>query len=103
MLNYADIQIAYNKLYTEIRRYIWSFEAVCALADLEIACYKTCPDLDEVKNAFYTFKLYAQQLFSEDEELESVFDNFEDIMNSDDTTYAKLNKVEEVVTNENNI
>ena len=98
MLNCADIQVGYNRLYKQVRRYIWSFQAVEALADLEIACYETCLDLDRVRQAFTRFRQYALETMYEDEELSKEFERFENLINSDDVPYANLYQIEEVIT-----
>jgi len=103
MINCADIQTGYNKLYEEVRRYIWSFQAVEALADLELACYETCLDLTQVRAAFNRFRSYALDAMYDDEELSAAFDQFEKLINSDDTSYANLYQTKEVFNHENNI
>lgn len=98
MINCAEIRNEYNRLYTEVRRYIWSFHAVEALADLEIACYETCLNMENVRKAFYRFRQYAMEAMYADIDLSKAFNRFEKLMNSDDTSFAKLTKVEEVLT-----
>jgi len=44
----ADIQNAYQKLYVFLMEYLWDYKVVEALANLEISCYKTFPDKDEM-------------------------------------------------------
>lgn len=97
MISYADIQHAYNKLYAEIRRYMWEFQAVEALADLEIACYKTCQDLPEIRTALSKLELYTHEVQNEDEDLDKAFQKFHEILDDADETYVKLSKVNEVV------
>lgn len=98
MISYADIQVQYNNLYREVRRYMWSFPAVQDLADLEIACYQTCPNLSAIRSAFIKFRQYASELMREDEDLKAQFDAFQDLIDSDNTTYAKLMQVKEVLS-----
>lgn len=43
-----DIQNAYQKLYVFLMGYLWDYKVVEALANLEISCYKTFPDKDEM-------------------------------------------------------
>lgn len=43
-----DIQNAYQKLYVFLMEYLWDYKVVEALANLEISCYKTFPDKDEM-------------------------------------------------------
>lgn len=96
MISCSEIHNLYNDLYKEIRKYFWTMPAVEALADLEVACYKACPDLVEVKNCVNNLKLYARDVILDDEDLKDAFDAFDEI-NVDDTVYVKLDKVNEVV------
>jgi hypothetical protein len=97
MINCTKIQYQYNRLYREIRNYIWDFDAVEALADLEIEVYKTCQDLDSIRNAFSNLRLYTREVEYYDEDLAKALDKFEELINSDDTPYAKLWMVKETV------
>lgn len=97
MISFADIQLCYNDLYKEARRYIWDFPAVEALADLEIASYETCPNIQDIRNKLAKFQQFALNIIRDDEEFKKAYDAFEEFINSDDTSYAKLNQVKEVV------
>ncbi len=96
MVSFADIQNAYNKLYVELRKYVWDFPTVAALADLEIAVYKTCQDLADVKIKFYRLKSCVVDVSFIDEDLANALDAFEELANETDV-YVKLNQVEEVI------
>lgn len=97
MINNADVRLAYNNLYKEIRKYMWEFPAVEALADFEIACYKTCLDLYEVRDTFNQLFLYIRDIASEDEDMQESIDKLQDLINSSDTYYSDLYKVGEVL------
>lgn len=101
MISYADIQHCYNNLYVEARKYLWDFEAVNALADLEIACYKTCQDIEEVTHALDKFLSYAYDVQIEDEDFAKAVTAFHTLLDDADSTYVKLYKVNEVIDNEN--
>lgn len=96
MVSSAELQNAYNNLYIEVRKYFWSYQAVCALADLEIATYKACPDLDEIRHALNTFKIFTREVLPEDEDLEVAFDDFDELLD-EDSTYTILDRVNEVI------
>ena len=96
MVSFADIQNAYNKMYAEIRKYVWDFPTVAALADLEIAVYKTCQDLADVKTKFYRLRSCIADVIQIDEDLSKVVDTFENLVHEQDT-FVKLNQVEEVI------
>lgn len=97
MINSAKIQRYYNRIYKEVRKYIWDFAAVEALADFEVAVYKTCPDLIEIQNKLDKFRLYTIEVEREDEDLVKAFNKFEELIKSDDTPFAKLYQITEVV------
>lgn len=98
MITATALQTAYNKLYAEFRNYIWDFDIVELLADLEIEVYQTFPDMNNVKSKFQ--KLKRQVSFTDafqDESLKDVFDHFEEIIDSTDGIYADLKSFKEVV------
>ena len=66
MITTNDLQRLYVDMYKQIREYLWPFRIVEALADLEIACYKAFPDIDEVKKCFR--RLSSEIKFQADKE-----------------------------------
>lgn len=96
MVSSANIQTAYNQMYAEVRKYVWDFPAVACLADLEIAIYKTCQNLADVRNKFYRFRSFLTELLHTDEDLAKRVDALESLIHGD-SVYVKLNQVEEVV------
>lgn len=96
MISYSDVQNAYNKLYVSLRKYIWDFSVVEALADLEIAAYKTFPDVADVRSKFYRLRGMISFLFIEDEDMKKRFDSLGDIL-EEDITFSKINQVNEVI------
>ena len=98
MISSAILQRAYDDLYIEVRKYFWSYDAVVALAELEIATYKACPDIEEIKRALNSFKYYAHDVLLDDEDLAKTFDDFEDLLDSSDTAFKNLERVNEVIS-----
>ena len=97
MISSSKIQHEYNRLYKELRKYIWDFRAVEAIADLEISVYKLCPDLNEIQSNFDNLRYFTNELEFDDEDLSKRLNKFEDLIQSDDTPFAKLWNVKEVV------
>ena len=99
MITATNIQSAYNDLYKEVRRYIWDFDTVSALADLEVETYQTFPDIEQLIKKFDTFKRYVNDtdVLREDEDVKEAFDAFEEIINDDNIElYANLKDFQEV-------
>ena len=100
-VSYAEIQNAYNKMYVEIRKYIWDFATVAALADLEIAIYQTCQDIPDVKAKLYRLKSLLNGVLYCDEELKRRLEYLEELIN-EDHIFVKLNQVNEVIQDNEN-
>ena len=97
MVNVASIQNAYNKMYADLQNYIWGFEVVTALAELEDAAYTRCPDMFRLRKSYDKFYALVKDVAKDDEALKEHMDAFKAVIDSDDTPYAKLNKVNEVI------
>ena len=98
MISSSILQNAYVDMYRQIRNYTWGFRTVENLAELEIAVYTSFPDISEVRTRFNALYLELQDRFEDDEELKSAVNAFKDLIDKDDTFYAKLNSVREVIT-----
>ena len=96
MISSSAIQNAYNGLYKELRKYIWDFSVVAALADLEIATYKRFQNLSDVRTKFYRLRSQITDVLHTDEDLKDAIDAFENIL-EDQEVFVKINQVEEVL------
>lgn len=97
MIGSSILQTTYNKLYVELRKYIWSFEAVNAIADLEIACYQSFADLSAVRRNVDIVAQYARDVMKDDEDLKKAFDAFDDLLKDEEEMYVKLTAVKEEI------
>jgi hypothetical protein len=61
----VDIQNAYQKLYVYLMDYLWDYKVVEALANLEITCYKTFPDKDEMLKYLNELRKGIQATYNE--------------------------------------
>ena len=101
MLNSSDIKLAYNELYKVMRNYIWDYNTVVDLANLEVESYTTFPDVDNLKRLYNILFQDILSMYHEDEELRDAFDEYSETLdNSIDGVYTKLSKVNEVIPNE---
>lgn len=97
MINVSDIQRAYNYLYECIRNYIWGIATVEKLADLEIAVYKTCPDIRDIQWKLSKLRSDTREMEMEDEDLQGAYDAMEELLSSSDIPFARLYQVQEVI------
>lgn len=99
MITATKLQSAYNALYTQVRRYIWDFETVSALADLEVETYQAFPDMEQLSKKLAAFKRFvsATDVLREDKDMKKAFDEFEELVDGEDTIlYANLKSFQEV-------
>lgn len=97
MISQHEIQSLYMDLYRCIRKYLWPFNIVVHIADLEIECYKAFPDIELLRDRLKVLSSDVASVSREDEELNDAFEAFSDALNDVTTVYNKLNKFEEVV------
>ena len=97
-----DISYAYIRLYRQLRNYIWPYETVEHIAELEVAIHNRFPDLQDVRKYFNLLCRDIDKSEIDDEDLEKAVQQFESCIESEDSVlYAILPKTEEVYSNEN--
>lgn len=96
MLSLVDLKKYYIKLYEEIRNYIWNFNTVQHLAELEISVFRRFPLLSEVRNNFNQLYSCIRRICEEDEDLALAAQNFRNIVNSTDELYSMIQQPKEV-------
>ena len=101
MVSYADIRNAYIDLYKEMRRYIWDFRIVEQLVEVEIDSFQTCVDVDKLREDLRLLRQHIQEVIADDEDLKHAIDAFQNIVDNETETFAKLYQVSEVLPNEN--
>lgn len=85
-------------MYEKLRNYVWDFDTVEKLANLEVAVYNSFPDISQIQLLFNSLYLDVRQVFDEDEELQEVVDAFKEFIESiEGDFYLKLDKVQEAI------
>ena len=100
MVSGNELQNAYIDLYSELRRYIWSYQDVRTLANLEIETFKRFPDVSQVRKYLNLMEMSARFVTNDDEDVMLAFQDFKDVLDSIDSPdhlYAKLIEVEEAL------
>ena len=100
MISTFRLQQAYINLYKQFRNYIWDYNKVEMLANLEMAIFKACPDITECKMLFNTLKINIQDIVSEDEDFKEVIDDFSELLDSDTEIYCPITVIKERVQDE---
>ena len=98
MISSTLIRGKYIDLYTELRRYIWPYDKVELIADLELAANIAIPDIAEVKVALGKLRNACAEERAKDAELQSAFDKFDNLISEESEPYLQLNQVNEVIS-----
>ena len=96
MVSAKKLQNQYIKLYEQFRKYLWPFETVRYIAELEETVYKRFPDINYIRNVLRFLESDMRGELKDDEEFKTEFDKMVDIANSSTEVFAKLKKYSEV-------
>lgn len=105
MIAAAMIQQAYIDLYRQIRNYIWDYDTVVKLAELEVAAYMAFPDIDKVRYALDQLKveLNSSDVYAEDEDLQKAVDDFSETLDGADQVFYGLEVPQEIQHKEKSV
>lgn len=92
------LQYAYNKLYIQLRKYLWDMDVVQQIAYLEVETYKAVPNLLACRQRFETLHTSIKDTAKEDEDLQSAVKLFRDTLDSASDICCKLESVREEVS-----
>lgn len=91
MISAKQLQSSYNKLYACLRNYIWPYDIVNTIAELEISVYDTFPNTSEILIHFTRLNNFCKMYLNDDEELIKALSSFDDTLKQADSgIYAKL-------------
>ena len=100
----SDIQIAYEHLYKFLMNFLWEFQVVQAIANLEIAIFKRFPEKEEMQRCLHDLNIeishtYNELAEDEDAEFKEAVEDLENCIESfdEETAGCELYAVEEVV------
>ena len=90
MLNSMDLRLAYNEFYASMRNYIWDFQVVCNLADIETAVYMAFPDMGDIYVKLRQIYPMISETMKDDKELEDSYNDFLELSSTTDELYNKI-------------
>ena len=100
----SDIQVKYEQLYQFLMDFLWEFQVVQALANLEIAIFKRFPEKDEMlkclKELNHSISYTYNELAEDDKsEFKEAYEKLETAINDfdEETAGCELYSVEEVI------
>lgn len=98
----SDLQVKYEKLYKFLMDFLWEFQTVQALANLEIAIFKRFPDKDEMLNCLRELNHMISQTYNElseaeEEEFQKTYEDLEKSIEEFEDPGCELYGVEEFI------
>lgn len=104
----SDIQVKYEQLYHFLMGFLWEFQTVQAIANLEIAIFKRFPDKEEMQRCLRELKqdiIYTANELAEDDEAEfkETVEDLEQAIEDYDNAGFELYGVEEVIDDPDDI
>lgn len=90
MISSYDIKREYIKLYSALRNYLWGYEFVSRLVDLEAVVFVRFPDMRKLRNNLQLLYNMSVETRKEDEELQSCFNSFKKLVENNDCSFAYL-------------
>lgn len=96
MTSSVIIQNKYISLYKLLRNYLWNFQTVEDIAELEMECFRALPDVDRIKMKLNAVSNAATYVIRDDDKLKECLDSFYELLN-DSSVCKKILISQEVV------
>lgn len=93
------LKIAYTSMYSVLSDYIWDFDIVAALVEVEVETYRLFPDLELLRNNIRTLRMLVRQVVNrkDDNRILSAIDTFSKAVNDVEEVYVKIDYPKEVL------
>lgn len=93
------LKIAYTRMYSVLSDYIWDFDIVAALVEVEVETYRLFPDLELLRNNIRTLRMLVRQVVDrkDDNRILSAIDTFSKAVNDVEEVYVKIDYPKEVL------
>ena len=92
-----DYRNVYEKFYNQIRNYLWPYQVLEILSDVEMDIYSAFIDVDKLRIHFGKLKAAMKDVLPDDELLEKYTNKMTKLLEEEDdaTTFFRLYKVSE--------
>lgn len=90
MISSYDIKREYIKLYSALRNYLWGYEFVSDLVDLENAVLVRFPDMRSLRSKLQSLYNMSVETRQDDEDLQRCFESFKKLVENNDCSFAYL-------------
>ena len=84
-----QLKTAYNRMYAVLSDYIWDYDIVESLVDVELETYKIFPDIESLRNKLRSLRMLVRQTADESRILDAI-STFSDAVDDVEGVYAKI-------------
>lgn len=92
-----DLRNEYVKFYNEVRRYLWPFQVLKDLAEIETNIYSAFMDVDKLRVDFAKLRKAMKDVLKDDKPLSTEVEKMQNLLDSDNPgSYFRLPRVNEV-------
>lgn len=92
-----DFRNVYQKLYQDVRRYLWPIDTLEKLSDIECNIYSAFPNVAKLKEDFASFKKDTTDVLQDDPYFSDNMNKMQKLIDSNDAgCYFRLPRVNEV-------
>lgn len=86
LVTFTEVQSQYNRLYKCLRQYIWEYNVVEHIGELEVLAYTAFADRGELRHALDVLvrDIKATDVWKNDEDLQACVQSFYDLIDQGD-------------------
>lgn len=85
-----QLKTAYNRMYAILSDYIWDYDVVEALVDVELETYKVFPDIESLRSKIRSLRMRVRQVADAESRIMDAIDTFSDAVDDIEEVYAKI-------------
>lgn len=85
-----QLKTAYTRMYAILSDYIWDYDVVEALVDVELETYKVFPDIESLRSKIRSLRLRVRQVADYESRIMDAIDTFSDAVDDVEEVYAKI-------------
>lgn len=98
-----DLRHAYEQFYERVRNYLWPYQVIEDLADVEVQIYTAFGDIDELRKKLSGLYSSFKEAFEDDEKFKKSYDSLKQLVDSFEYNSHSLTRVDETDLNKDKI
>lgn len=97
MISSQDFRNKYEKFYDNMRLYLWPYDTLEQLGQVEVDIYSAFIDRDKLSSDFYRLSSSLKDVLEEDKEFNKAYKDLQKVIDAEDRdSYHYIQRVEEI-------